>query len=125
MTDKDWKRLLFRVRADIMINEVPLDVSILSSVVAQGDGGGGFSLLLDLLDLSEEGWKAYVADALKEGEELDAMMVPLLKMDSIFTGTLFCKNCDHEGDEPDFITDDHEVICPECLSIKIGRRREP
>jgi hypothetical protein len=123
MTEKEWKRLLFCVRADIVETEVTLSVEGLKLAVREDERI--MDLLYELLGIrNETEWQDYVVAALKEGEELDDMMANILKFPSVFTGTLFCKNCDHEGDEPDFITDEHETVCPQCLSIKIGRRRE-
>lgn len=123
MTEKDWKRLLFRVRCDILDDEVPLSADDIREACQHPKS---LTLLRKLVGAEDmQAWVSYIDEALKEGEELDAMMAPLLKLTSVFTGILFCKNCDHQGDEPDFITDDHEIVCPQCLSIKIGRRRDP
>ena len=126
LDEKGWKRLLFRVRSDVLINEFPLQVSDLQKLTAHFDDGSldTFRLLCDMIGIEEKNWEAYVADALLEGEELEADSEKRKIWNSLGPSTMFCKICDHEAEEPEFTNDDYELQCPECGSIKVGKRRE-
>lgn len=117
LTDEEKAQVLFRIRADLFIDEVPISVDDLNDL----PNLSGEQLLKNLLGI--DSWDALIASALEEGIELKKLSTDLQIRFSVDSSTYVCQDCQFAASRKDFmeVEETSELICPDCESTNINK----
>lgn len=113
--------VLFRIRADILIDAIPLKIEDLE-LAAKGKLSAQ-ELLERLLFIPDKvDWNSLIKDAIEESKELSVITKTLTFTSSSTPDLYYCKMCAYEGTEEDFLSDGSEELkCPECGALTVEK----
>lgn len=110
LSESQKQAVLFRIRADLFIDEIPLTLGDLEHI----ENMSALELLEALLHIND--WDTLIDSALEEDKDL-AKLANTIKIRVTVEKDLFtCTACKFEGRKEDFfvIEETDELICPEC-----------
>lgn len=122
LNKEDLAVVLFCIRADIMMNAVPLLPTDLEDVL---EGLSGYALITRLAQIIN--WKAYIADCLDQREDFEKIEDELSPKAHKVKAIYYCKLCAFEGPKDQFVTpetkdtENEELKCVECGSLLVDR----
>lgn len=110
LSESQKRAVLFRIRADLFIDEIPLSLEDLEHI----ENMSALELLETLLNVND--WNVLIESAIEEDKELAKLAKELNIRVMVDTDLYTCSSCKFEGKKDDFfiIEETDELICPDC-----------